>query len=78
VLNCSAVVETLFESELFGHVRGALTGAAQDKMGLFEYADKGTIFSMKSATCPLPHRQSYCDSPKSESASRRMPDAAKS
>ncbi len=44
VLNCSAVVETLFESELFGHVRGAFTGAAQDKMGLFEYADKGTIF----------------------------------
>ncbi len=44
VLNCSAVVETLFESELFGHVRGSFTGAAQDKMGLFEYADKGTIF----------------------------------
>lgn len=44
VLNCSAVVETLFESELFGHVRGAFTGAQQDKMGLFEFADKGTIF----------------------------------
>ena len=44
VLNCSAVVETLFESELFGHVRGSFTGAAQDKMGLFEYADRGTIF----------------------------------
>ena len=44
VLNCSAVVETLFESELFGHVRGSFTGAAQDKMGLFEFADKGTIF----------------------------------
>jgi DNA-binding NtrC family response regulator len=42
-LNCSAVVETLFESELFGHVRGAFTGATQDKMGLFEYADTGTI-----------------------------------
>jgi DNA-binding NtrC family response regulator len=44
VLNCSAVVETLFESELFGHVRGSFTGAAQDKAGLFEFADKGTIF----------------------------------
>jgi DNA-binding NtrC family response regulator len=44
VLNCSAVVETLFESELFGHVRGSFTGAEHDKMGLFEYADKGTIF----------------------------------
>src|SRR5450631_3126857 len=44
VLNCSAVVETLFESELFGHVRGSFTGATQDKMGLFEFADKGTIF----------------------------------
>jgi DNA-binding NtrC family response regulator len=44
VLNCSAVVETLFESELFGHVRGSFTGAAQDKMGLYEFADKGTIF----------------------------------
>src|SRR5436309_2629963 len=38
VLNCSAVVETLFESELFGHVRGAFTGATHDKMGMFEHA----------------------------------------
>jgi transcriptional regulator with PAS, ATPase and Fis domain len=44
VLNCSAVVETLFESELFGHMRGAFTGAVRDKSGLVEHAEQGNLF----------------------------------
>jgi len=43
-LNCGAVSETLLETEMFGHVRGAFTGASYAKQGLFESANKGTVF----------------------------------
>ena len=52
-VNCSAVVETLFESELFGHVRGSFTGATDTKVGLFEHADSGTIFLDEIGELPL-------------------------
>src|SRR5256712_598588 len=51
-VNCGAVPETLLESELFGYMRGAFTGATVNKLGLFEEADSGTLFLDEIAEMP--------------------------
>ncbi len=52
-VNCGAVPENLFESEFFGHIRGAFTGAVRDKPGRFELADGGTLFLDEIGETPL-------------------------
>lgn len=52
-LNCGAIPENLFESELFGHEAGAFTGAAKRRIGKLEFADKGTVFLDEIESMPL-------------------------
>lgn len=53
VMNCSALPETLLETELFGHEEGAFTGATRQRTGKFEYAHKGTVFFDEMSNLPL-------------------------
>ncbi len=53
-VNCGAIPPELMESELFGHIKGSFTGAAQDKIGLFQAAAGGTLFLDEVADLPLP------------------------
>ena len=52
-VNCGAIPETLIESEMFGHKKGSFTGAVNDKIGLFEAANKGTLFLDEVGELPL-------------------------
>jgi len=57
-VDMGSITETLFESELFGHIKGAFTDAKEDRKGKFEQAHRGTLSLMRLETCPCNHRLS--------------------
>ena len=60
VIDCTTVPEGMMESELFGHVRGAFTGAIADKPGLIELANGGSVFLDEIGELPLPFKRNSC------------------
>jgi sigma54-dependent transcription regulator len=68
-LNCAAIPSGLLESELFGHEKGAFTGAVMQKKGKFELADRGSLFLDEIGDISLNSSRNYCVPSRSRSSS---------